>query len=246
MDSLTSHLKSLAITGALSCPCKPQRIFAQPAHLAQHQEATGHPSTIPDPSSLTCPCNPTRTFPTLRCLQQHRESAAGHKNQPRITELYNSDSKIKSDYIPPHLRVRTNVPPYTRLLISASSSSNTQISNRSRNSVDPIHAYFSRHPSFNYNPRAAYTVEFARLSRHLGWDDDKRRYENRGRFRDAVGEAFDDDMAGLAGGTGAGGFDGSSPSLEIWQAICEVLSVEPVPDDVKECRKVWIMLLLSS
>ncbi|KAI9720667.1 MAG: hypothetical protein M1812_002847 [Candelaria pacifica] len=78
-------------------------------------------------------------------------------------------------------------------------------------------------PSFTPDPTAGLADEFARLALFHGWKpQDKRYHKERAKF---YTEGFN-----TAWGTDAS-------KLSIWQALCQEVRIEPVPESITKCKK---------
>lgn len=93
--------------------------------------------------------------------------------------------------------------------------------------ADPIALYFAAHPGFVYNPTAAFYAEFDRLIDFLGYSRKGKPFkQERGRFTDAFVSYVNNDY-----GLGRG-------NLAHWQQLCQVCSIDPLPNSITQCRKV--------
>ncbi|KAF8798628.1 hypothetical protein BYT27DRAFT_6897267 [Phlegmacium glaucopus] len=92
---------------------------------------------------------------------------------------------------------------------------------------DPLEEFFSQYPAFTYNPNASATSEFYRMCDRFRWDrEDPVREEAHEAFRDALTKQFNSKY-----GTDVN-------NLASWQLLCDKLQVSPIPDNLKECRKI--------
>jgi len=103
--------------------------------------------------------------------------------------------------------------------------------------TSPIEAFFAQFNGrgFRHNPRESSTSEFHRLQRRMGW-----------RRGDIMGErAFSQFSAALTSQFNIN-FGTDAESLESWQRICETLNIEPIPDNLKDAKKVSLIQLDST
>ncbi|TDL15743.1 hypothetical protein BD410DRAFT_902445 [Rickenella mellea] len=86
--------------------------------------------------------------------------------------------------------------------------------------------FFARYNQFtSYNPSAPAISEFYRLCDFFGWKkDSSKRKKARERFRDALTQEFNEIY-----GTDA-------HRLPSWQALCRILDISPIPDDLEVCQ----------
>ncbi|KAF9218748.1 hypothetical protein BS17DRAFT_665062, partial [Gyrodon lividus] len=93
----------------------------------------------------------------------------------------------------------------------------------------PLEAFFVQYagPGFSYRAERSAHENFARLCKVSGWaeNSDERRDAREG-FKDALVQQFNSIY----------GTDGND--LTVWQNLCSVIGIEPVPNDIDECRKV--------
>lgn len=99
--------------------------------------------------------------------------------------------------------------------------------------VNYIHEYFARYPDFEYQPMAPFLQEFRRLLREKGWLNDPNRSK-------AEWDAIHDAMVLQFNAT----YGRSAGDLSAWQSLCAALGVDPIPDNIKQCRKVGASHLL--
>ncbi|RXW19643.1 hypothetical protein EST38_g6206 [Candolleomyces aberdarensis] len=92
----------------------------------------------------------------------------------------------------------------------------------------PLQTFFDGfQPQFQYNPLQPATSEFRRLAQVQGWNTNDQQYRQAHRqFKDALVGQFNSNY----------GMDENS--LTGWQALCEALGIEPIPDSVREAKKV--------
>ncbi|KAK7686026.1 hypothetical protein QCA50_010837 [Cerrena zonata] len=87
--------------------------------------------------------------------------------------------------------------------------------------------FFARFQSFDYRDDTPVIAEYRRLSRHEGWkrgsEESKEMYEE---FRFALIEEFNN-IYGM-----------DEDDIESWQYLCTMLDVDPVPDDLEDCREI--------
>lgn len=91
----------------------------------------------------------------------------------------------------------------------------------------PLELFFSQFPEFQYQPGRSSVAEFHRLCKKYGWEKgdpekDVARYE----FNLAMKKEFDS----LYGS--------DEKDIHNWHKLCYVLSIDPVPDTLEECRAV--------
>jgi hypothetical protein len=104
----------------------------------------------------------------------------------------------------------------------------------SSDSISPLADFFAQYPEFDYNPSAPVTSEFYRMCRFFKWSKEQREPE-REFFRDAMTQQFN-----TIYGTDV-------DSLSAWKNLCQVLRIDPIPDELNACRNVsflYIPLLL--
>ncbi|TGO80860.1 hypothetical protein BPOR_1611g00020 [Botrytis porri] len=89
-----------------------------------------------------------------------------------------------------------------------------------------IDHFFARYPNFVYESSAPIWMEFNRLCSHFNWDDDDYNMrEAKRKFKSAMVQEFN-----VIYGT-------DEKNLGLWQKLCYVLNIEPVPESLNECRK---------
>lgn len=91
----------------------------------------------------------------------------------------------------------------------------------------PMEIFFSQYPEFRYQPGCSSVSEFRRLCKKYQWEKDGpekqvARYE----FNLAMKMEFDS----LYGS--------DENDIDNWYKLCHILSIDPVPDTVRECRAV--------
>ncbi len=92
---------------------------------------------------------------------------------------------------------------------------------------DHIVAFFSRYPEFDYDSDLSFIDEFYRMCDHFGW----RRYSNeRDQARDAMRRAMVQQFNHT--------FGTNAEDLASWQKLCEIIQIDPIPDKLKQCRRV--------
>ncbi|RDX53153.1 hypothetical protein OH76DRAFT_1433139 [Lentinus brumalis] len=90
-----------------------------------------------------------------------------------------------------------------------------------------IHEYFAKYPEFDYQPVAPFLQEFRRLLRFKGWNNDPtRRKIEWDEIHDAMVLQFNV-MYGRR-----------ADDLSAWQSLCDALGVNPIPDNIAQCRKI--------
>ena len=91
-----------------------------------------------------------------------------------------------------------------------------------------VSQFFSSYSYFALNEDAPPTREFLRLKRLNHWTDNGEEYtEARERFTDALAEDFN-----ATYGTDIN-------NIDHWHALCRILRIDEVPEDISACRKVW-------
>lgn len=86
--------------------------------------------------------------------------------------------------------------------------------------------YFNRFPRFQPDPHLPLDQEFERLATHQGWDKKTKQYKTeRNSFLIAQFHAH---LGSLE----------QSTRLEDWQALCQELRVESIPESIMQCKKV--------
>jgi len=93
----------------------------------------------------------------------------------------------------------------------------------------PLERFFSRYPKFKYQPRNSSVTEFSRLCKEYGWKKDGPKKDPaqdaaRHEFSLAMGKEFDS----LYGS--------DEKDINNWHKLCYILSIDPVPDTLHECR----------
>ncbi|KAG9315460.1 hypothetical protein JVU11DRAFT_3072 [Chiua virens] len=91
----------------------------------------------------------------------------------------------------------------------------------------PIQVFFASYaPLFQYDPAASSSLEFYRLCDQFGWHrKHPERQSVRQRFEDALVLQFN------------AIYGKKTKSLENWKKLCRVMHIEPVPENMKACRK---------
>lgn len=94
-------------------------------------------------------------------------------------------------------------------------------------SVDYIDKFFAQHPGFDYDPSAPIWMEFNRMCDDYEWDSDDYEFRNaRRNFKSAMVQQFNS-LYGT-----------DENDLSSWQNLCRILGIQPVPERLKDCRKV--------
>lgn len=95
------------------------------------------------------------------------------------------------------------------------------------NSKRPIKAFFAKHPSFAHNAKDPVWKEFKSLCKHYGWEyGDSKKDKAEREFKSALIAEFE-------------AIYGKDPkSLESWKRLARSIGIHPIPDGIKECRKV--------
>jgi len=87
--------------------------------------------------------------------------------------------------------------------------------------------FFSSYSNFTFNRSAAPTKEFLRLKNQYQWKEGSKKYTKaRGLFADAVAEDFD------------AKFSTDVNNIDHWHALCNILSIHPVPRNISASRRV--------
>jgi hypothetical protein len=95
----------------------------------------------------------------------------------------------------------------------------------------PLEIFFSQYPEFRYRPENSSVSEFHRLCRQYRWEKDgPEREVARYEFNLAMKMEFDS----LYGS--------DEKDINNWHKLCYILSIDPVPDTLRECRAVSFML----
>ena len=91
----------------------------------------------------------------------------------------------------------------------------------------PLEIFFSQYPEFRYWPGKSSVSEFHRLCRQYGWEKDGPEKEvARYEFNIAMKKEFDS----LYGS--------DEKDISNWHKLCYILSIDPVPETLRECRAV--------
>ncbi|KAJ8516576.1 hypothetical protein ONZ45_g6119 [Pleurotus djamor] len=87
--------------------------------------------------------------------------------------------------------------------------------------------FFSRYPKFPYDPKASVSDEFQRMCAFFKWKkSDSKRKEAHDAFKDSLVFAFNER------------YGEDEDDIKLWKKLCKRLKLEPIPDTLKECRKV--------
>ncbi|KAF8626945.1 hypothetical protein AX15_004623 [Amanita polypyramis BW_CC] len=90
--------------------------------------------------------------------------------------------------------------------------------------------FFSQYPEFDYSPTAPVCAEFTRLVKHYRWSKRSRhKKEAWSQFCVALEQQF----------TSYYGSD--VHDINVWQALCVEVGVDPVPDTISKCKRVRII-----
>ena len=92
---------------------------------------------------------------------------------------------------------------------------------------DAVASFFSKYPTFHYDPQATSITNFYRLCDHFAWS---KHNASRKKSSEAFGTAMVLQFNGLYG---IDADDGDS-----WQKLCAVLKIDPIPQDWKASRQV--------
>jgi hypothetical protein len=91
----------------------------------------------------------------------------------------------------------------------------------------PLEGFFSRYSEFQYQPGNSSITEFNRLCKEYDWEKDgQEKKDARYEFSVAMKKEFDS----LYGS--------DEKDINNWHKLCYILSIDPVPDTLKECRAV--------
>lgn len=91
----------------------------------------------------------------------------------------------------------------------------------------PLEIFFSQYPKFQYRPGRSSVTEFYRLCKEYRWKkEDPEKEAARHEFDRAMKKEFDS----LYGS--------DEKDINNWYKLCHVLSIDPVPTTLKECRAV--------
>jgi len=96
-------------------------------------------------------------------------------------------------------------------------------------SEDPIIAFFTNYPGFHYEDDQGVVEEFYRMYDYFGWgkDDGERRAAHRA-FKESMVLRFND-LYGT-----------DTSKLDNWHKLCLAVNIEPLPQSVKECKRVCL------
>ncbi|KAM0489513.1 hypothetical protein ACHAP8_012499, partial [Fusarium lateritium] len=110
--------------------------------------------------------------------------------------------------------------------IKKSKGSRNANNRRDERSIDNIDQFFAEYPNFDYDSSRPIWTEFNRMCRFFGWNkDDEELKDAKGEFKVAMVKQFND-------------IYGKDPkNLQLWQKLCHVLNIEPVPTRLAECRE---------
>lgn len=117
--------------------------------------------------------------------------------------------------------------PNATLTVRASSYRSAHAYQTNEQSSQSVHVdeFFARHPEFDYDASQPVVDEFNRMSQQLRWNGKKRR-EKRRKLENALALQFN-------------AYYGTDvDDINAWKAMCVVLGVKPIPEDLKSCRKV--------
>jgi hypothetical protein len=91
----------------------------------------------------------------------------------------------------------------------------------------PLADFFAQYTNFDYKPAKSASAEFYRLNDSNGWGKDSEEWKEAKRgFQDALTMQFN-----INYGTDVN-------DLTRWQALCAKLQMDPVPENLKDCREV--------
>lgn len=93
----------------------------------------------------------------------------------------------------------------------------------SHSNLDPIEAFFSRYPSFNYHPSDDWRQlgPFNALAAHCGWSRDYRKIQLK-HFKQRWTQVVESEF--------------SDSSLTHYQSVCSDLDISPIPETVEGCK----------
>ncbi|KAK7686025.1 hypothetical protein QCA50_010836 [Cerrena zonata] len=90
-----------------------------------------------------------------------------------------------------------------------------------------IDQFFSQYPEFDYKPNAPAVGEFMRLTQQKGWKNgEATKKEVQAQFKTVMSEQFNE-IYGL-----------DPNDVKAWQYMLQVLDIDPIPQDLDECRRV--------
>jgi hypothetical protein len=93
--------------------------------------------------------------------------------------------------------------------------------------MSPLTDFFAQYPEFSYDASAPVMTEFWKMCDYFGWDeDDEERKSARGSLKDAMTQQFNNIY-----GTDV-------ESISAWKNLCQVLHIDPIPDELNACRNV--------
>ena len=171
-------------------------------------------------NSRGCMCHITIRASSRLCLPKGRPVGCHNIN--------NVDNKVWSTPIACPIRI------VIRLLLRRTSS---QTGKSICNNMDNIDQFFALYPSFDYDRTASSPREFYRLCDTLQWkknhdgDYPPERDEAYEAFRKAMVESFNQRF----------GVDVND--RRSWEAVCDLLRIEPLPESVEGMKKVsWTLL----
>ncbi|KAF2102342.1 hypothetical protein NA57DRAFT_73775 [Rhizodiscina lignyota] len=93
-------------------------------------------------------------------------------------------------------------------------------------------SYFSHFPGFVPDPTTSFNDEFARLAQHQGWE----RRSNT--WRQERGRAIQSEFSTQYGA--------SAEKLAGWQALCNEVGIDPLPQSITQCRKALKGVLVNN
>lgn len=172
---------------------------------------------------LSCSCKPNHVFAKLQSLANHCHSTGHPLPTPKELGIFTCPCRPSCSFNSQR----------------ALEQHQEDTGHGGNDESDPIYQYFQQYPKFDYNPRASYITEFQRLATKLGWKNGKLKHEKRNAFSAAVIDAFENDIDAFINNSGDFNVNSSGKrDLTMWQTICEILSLDPIPETITKCRKV--------
>ena len=97
-----------------------------------------------------------------------------------------------------------------------------------RSAAKFIAQFFAQFPDFDYDPTAPVNQEYRRLRKFFF--QQRRSEEEKKAFKSAFGRAMGKQFASFYGA--------SAHDIRAWRALCVVLSINPIPKTIEECKSV--------
>ncbi|KAH8103009.1 hypothetical protein BXZ70DRAFT_766307 [Cristinia sonorae] len=96
----------------------------------------------------------------------------------------------------------------------------------SQRSRTHIEAFYSRYPSFHYDPYLPLVEQFRMLCNHFGWEKrDRKRHEAHEQLKEAMVLQFQH-MYGK-----------HVDDIKAWRSLCQILRISPIPRGLDACRR---------